>query len=346
MGGIPDPDRYLEHVLDDAEPGGQRKALVTPARRWTTWWTERTATDDPVVLAAARQGFVLASAELAALGVSRQRARTHVRRERWSAPARGVVAPIRVAEPDDDTFQVRRRRHALAAAAESLLRPDHLVSGRSAAILHGLPTMGVPDVPELTTAECARLGARGPVHIRSAATRIEEVTTWFGVPTMTVARTIVDLARHNRQDGLMAADAALYERLVDLGDIEFALSDCAGWPGIRQARDILASASPLAESALESITRLALADDGFPPPELQVAIAGTPYRVDFLWPRHRLILEADGREKYTAKELWREKRREARLRALGYRIERVLWEDVVRYWPATSLRLRAALAAR
>lgn len=59
-----------------------------------------------------------------------------------------------------------------------------------------------------------------------------------------------------------------------------------------------------------------------------------------------LVVECDGKVKYTADELWTEKRREARLRALGFRVDRVLWEDVVHHWPETSARLRRALTAR
>jgi very-short-patch-repair endonuclease len=102
-------------------------------------------------------------------------------------------------------------------------------------------------------------------------------------------------------------------------------------------------ADPLTESALESLVRLALHDDGFPRPQLQVRIAGTSYRADMLWPAHRLILEIDGLAKYTDAEWRREKRREQELRRLGYRVERVTWDDVVNRWPQTRSRLLAAL---
>ncbi|MGH8860210.1 MAG: endonuclease domain-containing protein, partial [Jatrophihabitantaceae bacterium] len=109
----------------------------------------------------------------------------------------------------------------------------------------------------------------------------------------------------------------------------------------RQARDVLALATPFAESPLESLVRLALHDAGFPRPVLQAQIAD--YRVDFLWPEQRLILEADRREKYTGDELWREKRREQRLRRLGYRIARVTWSDVRHNWPQTCRSLAVDL---
>lgn len=164
---------------------------------------------------------------------------------------------------------------------------------------------------------------------------------WYGASVTTVARTLVDLARHDRRDAIMAGDAALRERLVTPTALDTALADAGGWPWVRQARAILALATPLAESPLESITRVALHDDGFPPPQLQVWIGDD--RVDLYWPNHGLVLEADGRGKYTGEELWREKKREQRLRARVRRIERVTWSDVVRDWPETSARLRHAL---
>lgn len=185
--------------------------------------------------------------------------------------------------------------------------------------------------------------------MRPATMEPEDITDWFGAPVTTPARTILDLARHDRRDGLMAADAALHERLVTAAALEHVGQRCSGWPGIRQARGVLALASPLAESPLESLTRLAVHDSGLPPPELQVVIDdpanGRRYRVDLMWRGRRLVLEADGKLKYTREELWREKRRELRLTRLGYRVERVTWADVVYDWPESVARLRALIAA-
>ena len=163
------------------------------------------------------------------------------------------------------------------------------------------------------------------------------VTTWFGAPVTTPARTLVDLARLNRRDGIMAADAALREGLLTAFAIDAELERAAGWPGVRQAREVLALADPLAESPLESITRLALHDDEFPLPRLQRWIGRD--RVDFYWPTYRFVLEADGRAKYTDDEFWEEKRREQRLRAHPAQVqfvERVIWSDITQNWSATS----------
>jgi very-short-patch-repair endonuclease len=338
---LPDPEWYLDNVLAHATPGRWMLVEEGPAAAWQRWWAAQAEGDGVLSSLLRRQGFVIAPGQLPTIGMSRQRARTLVCRGVWAAAARGTWAPIDLRDPR--AHVEARRRHAVRSSALARRRPGHVVSGRSAAVLHGLPTFAVPRDVELTALADARPGRRSPAHVRKAALQVEEATNWFGVPVTTVARTIADLARHDRRDAIMAADAALREGLVDPPSLAAQLGRAAGWPGVRQARAVLALADPRAESPLESLTRLALCEAGFPPPRLQAPIPGTPYRVDMLWPSPRLVLEADGLDKYTDAEWRREKRREQRLRALGYRVERVTWDDVVRRWPETRERIRSAL---
>jgi very-short-patch-repair endonuclease len=336
---LPDPDWYLDNVLVHAEPGHYEPLPTGPVAAWSAWWSTLARSPDPLVVAAARQGFVLRADELIDLGISRQVARTAVRRGTWTAAARGFVAPF---PPGDASWLATRRRQAVATAAAVASRPGHVASGRSAAVLHGLPTFAVPTMPELTRPDSTGPGRRDVAHVRSARLGPREITTWFGIPVTSVARTLVDLGRHDRRDAIMAVDAALREGLVSTRDIEVALGDARGWPGVRAARAVLAMADPRAESPLESLTRLVLHEDGFPPPELQQYIGD--YRVDMLFRAQRLVLEIDGLEKYSEDEPRREKRRERRLRALDHRVERVTWDDVVVNWPETRRWLRAALS--
>jgi hypothetical protein len=259
---------------------------------------------------------------------------------------RGAVSPIVIGAGIGE-HDAERLTHALRSAAAALLRPEHAVSGRSAAILCGLPTFSVPELAILTALDTETLGRRRGAHVRGATLHLRATTRWFGTPVTTPQRTIVDLARLDRWDGVMAADAALREGIVTRFSLDAELEMATGWPGVRQAREVVAVADPRAESPLESITRLALHDDGFPPPELQFWIG--PDRVDFYWPRFRLVLEADGRAKYTDDALWEEKKREQHLRTHRDEvrfIERVVWSDVTRTWPATSARLRPYFRGR
>jgi len=164
---------------------------------------------------------------------------------------------------------------------------------------------------------------------------------WFGCQVTTIARTLVDLGRHDRWDAIMAVDAALRRGLIDRRAIDLTLAGAVGWPGVRQARAVLALADERAESPLESLTRLRLQDDGFPVPDLQVWFGGD--RVDMVFDEQRLILEIDGLDKYVKDALRLEKLRETRLRRYGYRVERVTWDDVVNHWPRTAEWLRHLL---
>jgi very-short-patch-repair endonuclease len=349
MENAPDADDwYFDHVIDQRVDGAGR-VVSGPLATWDLWWRDQARTLERewpgLVATATRQGFALTTRQLAELGVPRHVARRLVARGIWSCPQRGCVGVVTIAD-EGNPWVVARRRHALDCAAAALLNPDHMVGEQSAAVLHGLPTMRVPDHVVLT-APAPRVSRRARSRIAGLAPL--ECTTWWGVPVTTVARTVVDLARLDRRNGLMAADAALHEEVVRKDQIDAALGRAAGWPGIRQARALLELASPKPESALESLVRLALHDSGFPAPELQVTIrtsGRTSYRVDIVWMAQKLIIEADGSVKYRAATRdqddpgWAEKKRETALRRVGFEVERVLWDDVVRSWPATEARLR------
>jgi hypothetical protein len=258
-----------------------------------------------------------------------------------------MVAPVDVRRdlPRHGAAQVAARRgHAVISAAAARARADDAIAGRSAAILHGLPTLWVPERPELLAVGDAGAGRRPPAHLYTASIARAETTTWYGQTVTTVARTLVELGRHDRFDAIMAADAALREELVSVADINEALKTAIGWPGVRQARAVLALADPRAESPLESVTRLRIHDEGLPAPMPQVWIG--PNRVDFYWPQWRFVLEADGRLKYTDEERWEEKKREQAIRRCRDRVdrvERVTWPDVLGDWSRTALLLRDAL---
>jgi hypothetical protein len=309
----------------------------------------------PAELAAIRlavnQGFVLTPLQARQAGVADACVRRLVRRGTWQSVRYGVLAVVsEEAWSCDglDQYELDRRDHVLRCSAVALARPNHVVAGRSAAILLGLPVRQTPRDPIVNARDVRGSGPRSGALIRRVTLRPHDEWRWFGVLVTTPARTIVDLARLDRGDGIMAADAALRERVTTPDLLSEATRWSYGWPGVRSARLVVAFADPLAESPLESLVRLALHESKLPPPESQVEITVGPdrrrYRVDFLWRRQRLILEADGRDKYIADELWQEKQRELALTRAGYRIERVIWADLGRNWPLVETRLRRALS--
>ncbi|MGH8861098.1 MAG: type IV toxin-antitoxin system AbiEi family antitoxin domain-containing protein, partial [Jatrophihabitantaceae bacterium] len=230
MDGAPDPDWYFANVLDhgEADVAGRGRSGA-----WQLWWRKRwVEADGPCAVLAREQGFVLTTGQARALGVARHDIRRQVRRGLWTPVARGAVATLAIpnsAKPQLDA----RRRHALTAAAAALLRPGHVIAGASATVLHGLPTLDLPDVPELVARRDTTTGRRSRAHVRHAELADADVTTWFGAPAATVARSIADLAGRDRRSGLIAADAALRERLARPGELSAVLERRTGRRGTR-----------------------------------------------------------------------------------------------------------------
>ncbi len=78
-------------------------------------------------------------------------------------------------------------------------------------------------------------------------------------------------------------------------------------------------------------------------PRRQVRIGGVG-RVDFLF-GERLVIEVDGEEFHTAAvEFERDRRRDAVLSALGYRVLRFSYRQVMERWPEVEAAVLAALA--
>ena len=142
-------------------------------------------------------------------------------------------------------------------------------------------------------------------------------------------------AVHGLATGVVAAEAGLNRRLFTRGDLDQALELSRLGRGRPWARATVAVADGHSESPGESLTRLLLASAGLPTPEQQVDVyddAGLVGRVDFLFRAAGVIVEFDGAVKYDGAEgrraLVREKRREDRLRALGYEVVRLTWADL------------------
>ena len=196
------------------------------------------------------------------------------------------------------------------------------------------------------------VGYRTPgVDLRLASLPLEHLADIGGVPVVTIARAVVDIARTRPfVDGVVAADAALRAGL-DRRLLEAVLADCARWPGIRGARAVVAFADPLTESALESAGRVLMHRTGLPRPTLQHWLGRDGerrHRVDFWFPEHRTVGEADGLEKYRSAErdvAQEQQDRDAELSDLDLEIVHFGWADCfVRPPERLAARFRRAFA--
>jgi hypothetical protein len=103
-----------------------------------------------------------------------------------------------------------------------------------------------------------------------------------------------------------------------------------------------------AESVLESCARVVFHQRGLEPPELQVTIHGNAFafRVDFCWPGHRTIVEADGLVKYSDRRgLLEQFRRDQLLREAGYKVVHFTWRELFDTPANVVARIQAAFSS-
>jgi hypothetical protein len=229
--------------------------------------------------------------------------------------------------------------------AATVAYPGAVVSHRAAVLLHGLPLVcAPPPMPEVTVAPGANANLAG-VHVHRASVRPEDVVDVGGTRALSIARTLCDVARHHRIGvAVSAADAALNSHRTDRTSIEDVLDFCASWPGAARARRALAATDRLAESPLESLSRLAIARLGLPAPEPQVAIMDAHGRFvgrcDFYWDEFGVVGEADGRSKYDGRQvLTAEKERQEAFEDLGLVVVRWGWTHATRDTPVLCTKL-------
>ncbi len=246
------------------------------------------------------------------------------------------------------------RVHVLALlAAKATVGRNAVASYHSAALLHRLSLLTPPpDQAVALTLPLAKQWNRArPADIVFHASDLppEHVTRLHNLSVTTAGRTVVDLARTLPfMDAVVVADSALKEDKTTKPELRRILQECAGWPGVRQARHVIDFADERAESPLESAARVVFDQHSLDPPELQATIHGTDfaYRVDFLWRGQRAIAEADGLIKYNdRKDLLAERERDHQLRAAGYTVVHFTWRELFQTPEAVIATIRGPLAA-
>lgn len=151
---------------------------------------------------------------------------------------------------------------------------------------------------------------------------------------MQPAHAILQVARtFGVEAGLVSADCGLRTGAVTAAELKEVLTATRMRNGALDAETVVQFADALAESAGESRCRWLFSVLGLPPPVLQAVIRDRTGqfvgRVDFLFEAQRTIVEFDGLGKYTDRDsVVSEKQREDALRACGYSVVRITWEDL------------------
>lgn len=179
----------------------------------------------------------------------------------------------------------------------------------------------------------------------------EAVTMIRDVPVATAVRTVADLIlRERRYPAVALLDSALNRKVISEEDLLSIPTLIRGRRGAVAARGYLAEANGLAQSPLETRTRLRCVDGGVRPDALQIEVRDSDGYLlgigDLGWRGARVIAEADGTAPHAAPNaLFNDRRRQNRLTNAGWTVLRFTWSDTLTpdYIPTT---VRRALAAR
>lgn len=245
-------------------------------------------------------GDPLIRRDLLRRGVTDDDVRRALRTGQWRP-----LRPGAYLEHDDPLWRDSTARHgALVTATFPLLTAGTVLCGVSAAVRHGLPVGGVTLRAVHVVRDQPSGGRAGRwLHVHTGPIPDHDVVTLDGLPTTSVARTVVDVARTGPFETAVAiADAALHRALVTPDELGAALLDECGRHGIGRARAVVAFADSRADGPGESRSRVRMDELGVAPPILQHrfddALGRHVGTVDFWWPDAGLIGEFDGMEKY------------------------------------------------
>lgn len=288
---------------------------------------------------AAQQGGVIMRAQAREAGYATDEIDFLVRRREWISLRRGAYVERDLA----DSMSDEQRHLALIHAVARSLRVPAVVSHVSAAVIHGLPTWGL----DLSEVHVSRRDLHSPrheadVHHHCGALPDDDIVTVAGVRVTSLARTAIDTARTcSFEAGVVVADAA-FARDSEAQRIALErLDTMRDWAGARRAGSVLEFADGLSESVGESRCRVCFREAGLPRPVLQHEIRTSAGRLvgrsDFHFVDFKTLAEFDGKGKYLrdlepgdnpGDVVWREKKREDRLRELGFRVGRVVWAEL------------------
>lgn len=270
---------------------------------------------------------IITYAAALAVGLTRDQVRHRVRSGRWVRIGSGLFVHNSRMPAASDRFARRMRAHVDRANAAAARYPGAVIGFQSAVATHGLPLWTpLPERPSIIMPPGQAAGVRSIARLRHVWLAEHHVSRWAQVTTP--ARSWLDVARTcGLADALCVGDAGVREGIFTADDLETIADECAALIGMRKVQRALSHICRLRESPLESGSWAYFVENHVPLPSMQVTIRDDRSRfvarVDFLWDGVRVVGECDGLVKYRSPEdLMSEKRREDRLRALGYRVIR------------------------
>lgn len=213
----------------------------------------------------------------------------------------------------------------------------------SAARLHGFRVWKTAALVHVTTQYSNSPGSAGTdVRTHRLPLRQDElISLWTAdgreILTTSLERTVLDCARILPLDEAAVIGDHAIQKGASMEVMKQLLAASPTKRGSRRAADLLAALDGRAESAGETRTRLLLHSFGLQSyvPQVEISTREGRFRADFADPEVRVIIEFDGRTKYTDygpsdEVLLAERGRESALQELGWTVFRIKWKQLDR----------------
>jgi hypothetical protein len=300
----------------------------------------------------AKNGGLLTSWEAYDCDLFPEDVRADIRHGRLVSVKRGVYADAELWAALDGPSRHRLRTRA----AMKLMRRHHVASHDSSAYEHRLEILEPPEpFVHITRQGVTNAWTKAGVKHHLARFRPEQVLTIDGIGVLDLPRTAVDIARElGPPYGEIACDAVL-RRGVPRSALHSALEVMEFWPHIRRTRHAVDFADPGAETLIETMGRILVAEAGLGPIETQFPVQLSNSKVK--WCDMRVgchLIEVGGKVKYTPVEegglavetptavVWAEKKRDRDINAEGLGVSHLVYAD---FWPPARAAAKKRLLA-
>jgi hypothetical protein len=285
---------------------------------------------DALVIANARFGLVTRP-QLIDAGFTEGMLRQRLASGRLLPEHRGVYRLGHQAPSTDATYLA-----AVLACGDAAV-----LAGMAAVWRYGL-VRGRPPAPEV---RAPGRHDRPGIICRQGATDPRDRTIFRSIPTVTVARALVELApRVDAEELARACHEAGVRYGTTPAHVRDALSRWPAAPGAAKLRAVMTGDVHVSLSRLERVFLALLREQGLPLPVMNGAAGGR--RVDCRWPAQRLTVELDSFGFHNSRHSWeRDRTREREAYARGDEFRRYTWGDVTER-PARMLRELRGLLLR
>lgn len=286
---------------------------------------------------ASRQHGLVGYGQLLAAGVGRGALEHRVRSGRLIRVQRGVYAVGHVHDAD-----VTRWMAAVLAC-----RDGAVLSHLSALAAWELRPSSATRIHVTVPGRGGHRRRHGIVVHRSTVLPGSEMTTHRGIPVTTVAGTLLDSAALVQPHALTrTVERSEILALFDLTAVRHTLDLHPTHPGaapLSAAIEIFRD-DEITRSELEVMVLTLCDTHGLPRPLVNHLVERQ--EVDFFWPEHRLIVEADGRRTHLTRTAFERDRARAALTVAGYRVVRITYRQVQRDRAGVAATLHALLTRR